>query len=131
MGRLTTAYRMRLRRKRELYKLYLEKLKGIEVIKGMPEPSYGLGNYWLSNIGFAGGSQAEAVLHGLRSARIEASPLWKPMHLQVINRDLRFFGNAASLEIHRSYVSLPSGSNLSDQQVERITALVREHLPVA
>ncbi len=121
----------RLKRKREVFLRYVENLAGDESIKLMPQPDYGTCNYWLSNFGFDSVDQAEAVLTALRKARIEASPLWKPMHRQVVNKDLRYFGNARSMEIHQRFVSLPSGTHLSNAQLDAVAAMIRKHLPVA
>ena len=96
----------------------------------MPEPDYGMGNYWLSNIGLDSRAQASDVVYALRQERIEASPLWKPMHLQTLNQDLRYFGGDASSMIHNRYLSLPSGTNLTGEQIEKIASIVRSHLPV-
>lgn len=121
----------RLQRKRELYQYYLGNLKDIGSISAMPQPVYGEGNYWLSNIGFSSGEQAGVILDALRKARVEASPLWKPMHLQDINGNLRFFGRESSLQIHKRFVSLPSGTRLTTSQLDSITDIIRNHLPIA
>lgn len=121
----------RLGKKRNLYKRYLELLSDTNRISPMPNPDYGSNNYWLSNVGFNSRASAAEILQALRNARIEAMPLWKPMHLQSFNMDLRFFGNETSASIHLRYLSLPSGSRLSDTQVIRITDVIRNKLPVA
>ncbi len=122
---------LRLDKKRKLYDRYLELLNDTKGITQMPIPGYGTCNYWLSNIGFNSWASSTEILEALRKARIEALPLWKPMHLQSLNKDLRFFGNDTSALIHRRFLSLPSGSQLSDSQIIRITDVIRKHLPVA
>jgi dTDP-4-amino-4,6-dideoxygalactose transaminase len=94
----------------------------------MPEPAYGKNNYWLSCIGVETRAHAGEIVSSLRSQGIEAAPMWKPMHLQGLNKDLRCFGNGVSERIYRTHVSLPSGSALTDAQVERVCAAVRELL---
>ncbi len=121
----------RLEKKRELYERYLELLSDTNAITPMPSPAYGTGNYWLSNIGFQSRDCAVTILDALRAARFEGLPLWKPMHLQGLNKDLRFFGNNNSALIHSRYLSLPSGTRLSDAQVVQIADVIRKHLPIA
>ncbi len=120
----------RLQRKKALYESYRQCFAGIPEVHTMPEPDYGMGNYWLSNIGLASRAQAGDVVYALRQERIEASPLWKPMHLQTLNQDLRYFGGDASSMIHSRYLSLPSGTTLTREQIEKIASIVRSHLPV-
>jgi pyridoxal phosphate-dependent aminotransferase EpsN len=120
----------RLQRKKALYESYRQCFTGIPEVRYMPEPDYGMGNYWLSNIGLDSRAQASDVVYALRQERIEASPLWKPMHLQTLNQDLRYFGGDASSMIHNRYLSLPSGTNLTGEQIEKIASIVRSHLPV-
>lgn len=120
----------RLKRKKALYDSYRRRFEGIPEVRYMPEPDYGMGNYWLSNIGLDSRAQASDVVYALRQERIEASPLWKPMHLQTLNQDLRYFGGDVSSMIHRQYLSLPSGTALTKEQIDKIAGIVRSHLPV-
>jgi dTDP-4-amino-4,6-dideoxygalactose transaminase len=121
----------RLARKHHLWERYMSNLADLDPVIPMPQPEYGTCNYWLSNIGFRNAEQANHVLSCLRKERIEASPLWKPMRMQVINKDLRVFGDGESVAIHQKFISLPSGTRLSDSDVDRISQVVRKHLPVA
>jgi len=51
---------------------------------------------------------------------IEARPLWKPMHLQPIFNECKYFGGSVSEDIFEKGLCLPSGSNLTDSDFERI-----------
>ena len=129
LAQLATVDR-RLKRKAQIYADYMEHFKGVDGVQSMPEPAYGTCNYWLSNIGLESRSHATEVVFALRHERIEASPMWKPMHLQAFNQDLRYFGGEASCRVHRRFLSLPSGTNLRPEDVARVARIVRSHLPV-
>jgi pyridoxal phosphate-dependent aminotransferase EpsN len=118
----------RLARKAATFARYREQFADLPEITFMPEPAYGKNNYWLSCIGVETRAHAGEIVSSLRSQGIEAAPMWKPMHLQGLNKDLRCFGNGVSERIYRTHVSLPSGSALTDAQVERVCAAVRELL---
>jgi dTDP-4-amino-4,6-dideoxygalactose transaminase len=123
----------RLARKEFIYQGYRERFSGVSSIGFMPEPEYGKGNYWLSNISIDNGAVTaiEQFVMALRSARIEASTMWRPMALQGVNDGLRRFGGTASQEIFRTFLSLPSGSALSGQDLDRVADTVKEQLQVA
>ena len=121
----------RLARKKAIFEAYRTRFAGFPEISYMPEPEYGGNNYWLSCIGLETRTDAEDLVSSLRKQRIEASPMWKPMHLQSLNRDLKVFGGSISEEIHRRFLSLPSGSSLSDRDLDRVVRLVGKHLQVA
>jgi pyridoxal phosphate-dependent aminotransferase EpsN len=119
----------RLARKRNVFKGYKERLASLANIGFLPEPGYGANNYWLSCISLNAGGHAEEIVMALRAERIEASPMWKPMHMQQLNSDLRVFGGQVSEEIHRCFLSLPSGSALKTDELERVVELVKSHSP--
>ena len=52
--------------------------------------------------------------------RIEATPMWKPMHMQPVFADAPFFGDGTSEGLFEMGLCLPSGSNLSSGDWERI-----------
>jgi dTDP-4-amino-4,6-dideoxygalactose transaminase/UDP-N-acetylmuramyl pentapeptide phosphotransferase/UDP-N-acetylglucosamine-1-phosphate transferase len=127
LGQLETVDR-RLARKAAIFREYKERLGGIAEVSFMPEPVYGKNNYWLSSMGVDTRTHAEDIVTSVRKHGIEAAPMWKPMHIQGLNRELRCFGGAVSERIHRTHFSLPCGSALTDPQLERICELVREQL---
>ncbi|MGC9451058.1 MAG: aminotransferase class V-fold PLP-dependent enzyme [Oceanipulchritudo sp.] len=121
----------RLARKRVIFRSYRQRFAEFPLVGFMPEPEYGRNNYWLSCISLDTSTHAEELVHTLRQEGIEASPMWKPMHMQELNTDLRVFGGEASEKIHRRFLSLPSGSSLTDAELDRVSELVRKNLLVA
>lgn len=114
-----------------IFLAYKSRLGGLANISFMPEPAYGRSNNWLTCIGFEGREQVEDLVMNLREQRIEASPMWKPMHQQGLNQDLRVFGGKNSSRIHSRFFSLPSGSALKEAELERVCEAVRSQLLVA
>ena len=57
-------------------------------------------------------------------ANIETRPLWKPMHLQPVFLNSAYYGNDESEQLFLKGLCLPSGSNLSEQDRNRISETV-------
>ena len=64
----------------------------------------------------------------IKEANIESRPLWKPMHMQPIFKNAPFYGNTVSQKLFEDGLCLPSGSNLTDIEKERIKAAVTKFL---
>jgi dTDP-4-amino-4,6-dideoxygalactose transaminase len=61
----------------------------------------------------------------MEAQNIECRPLWKPMHLQPIFEQYPYYGGTVSETLFNDGLCLPSGSNLTDAERNRITDLVR------
>ena len=72
------------------------------------------------------GTDREQVRVHLESLDIEARPVWKPMHLQPVFSGSTAVGGAVSADLFEHGLCLPSGSNLSDEDRERVVAGVRD-----
>lgn len=81
-------------------------------------------NYWLTAIlidpVLTGGITRETVRLALNADNIESRPLWKPMHLQPIYEGSEFFGTRLCERLFENGLCLPSGSNLTDEEFDRI-----------
>jgi pyridoxal phosphate-dependent aminotransferase EpsN len=71
------------------------------------------------------GATREAVRLALEAENIEARPVWKPMHLQPVFAHCRVRGGAVAEGIFREGLCLPSGSNLTEEDLARVCAIVR------
>ena len=67
---------------------------------------------------------AEDLRLSLAKANIEARPIWKPMNLQPIYADARAFVDGTGERLFRTGLSLPSGSVLDGNAVERVTGTI-------
>lgn len=65
------------------------------------------------------------VIGKLNAEAIEARYLWKPMHLQPIFTSARAFVTGSAERLFRNGIALPSGSRLSDGDIERVVEVVR------
>jgi len=86
-------------------------------------------NHWLSAITVASsetGKSREALRLYLESKNIESRPLWKPMHLQPIFKDAPYYGGRCAETLFEVGLCLPSGSNLSALEKERIKNALNE-----
>lgn len=66
------------------------------------------------------GITRETVRLALEAEDIEARPLWKPMHLQPVFADCAYYGGNTAEHLFDIGLCMPSGSNLSDEDFERI-----------
>jgi dTDP-4-amino-4,6-dideoxygalactose transaminase len=115
--------------RREMHQMYLEFFKDIEGITVFHEPNSDyFSNHWLSAIIVdptkTNGKTREDLRLYLEQQNIESRPLWKPMHLQPVFASYPFYGGKVSEILFENGLCLPSGSNLNEQEKERIvTAL--------
>lgn len=103
------------------YRSFLDVVDGITF---QSEPSNDhFSNYWLTTILIdhkKTGITNEEVRLRLAEDKIESRPLWKPLHLQPVFGDALFFGNGTSEMLFNQGLCLPSGSNLTEIQKDRI-----------
>ena len=118
-------------RRRAIHDLYVKLLAGVKGVKVMCQPE-GEGfnsNYWLTCITVEpeeAGFTREDVRLALDEENIESRPLWKPMHLQPVFKDAPYYGNGTSERLFEIGLCLPSGPTLTDEDVERVTKVVRQ-----
>jgi pyridoxal phosphate-dependent aminotransferase EpsN len=118
----------RVARRRQIAFTYRDAFAGLNGIELMPQAEHGLHTNWLScflidesNFGVS----RDALIQMLDEANIEARPVWKPMHLQKLYRGAECFGGRVAEDIYKSGICLPSSSNLSPHEQERVIDLVR------
>lgn len=71
---------------------------------------------------------AEKLRVYLANDLIEARPVWKPMHMQPLFAGAEFFtaGNEViSSKLFEQGLCLPSGSNLTEKEMDEITRSIR------
>jgi len=118
----------RVEQRRKNYLRYLDYLKKINHkgynIDIQPELDGHFSNRWLTAITldpqFNKGISRETIRLALEEDNIESRPLWKPMHLQPVFSDAISFVNGTSEWLFKNGLCLPSGSNLTNEDFERI-----------
>ncbi len=97
---------------------------GVEFLTAASDVSW---NSWLTCLLVdpeAFGVDRERIRTDLRARGIEARPLWKPMHQQPVFADAPILDRGVAGDLFAHGLCLPSGSALTDQQVDEIDALV-------
>jgi len=113
----------------EFYKNSFANVEGISFVNELPG-SYA--NRWLTCILVdplkTGGKTREDIRIDLEKENIECRPLWKPMHLQPIFEKYPFYGDGTSEKLFEQGLCLPSGSNLTESDLERVLAAIKKVL---
>ena len=112
------------RRNFDYYARRLGKLPGLEF---MPEAPWGRHTRWLTTLTIDPrefGVDREAVRVALERENIEARPVWKPMHLQPVFRGCEAVGGAVAEGLFERGLCLPSGSNLTEHDLDRVAGIV-------
>ena len=112
------------RRNFDWYSQMLGHLPGIEF---MPEAPWGRHNRWLTVITIDSGHfgvDRETVRLALEAVNIESRPVWKPMHLQPVFSSYEYVGDDVAASFFRDGLCLPSGSNLSAADLERVVDII-------
>lgn len=113
----------RVKRRREIFELYNENLRSYDEIKFMPEIVNSQGNRWLTTLTFEK-TNPQSIIALLEKENIESRPLWKPMHLQPLFSDTIAMEDGTSQKLFERGICLPSGSNMRDEDVFRVCALI-------
>jgi len=112
-----------LRRKmHHFYNDYFKSIEGVFVLTEINDDYFS--NHWLSVITIdpkkLNGKTREDLRLALEEENIESRPLWKPMHLQPIFESYPYYGEKIAETLFENGLCLPSGSNLVNQDLERI-----------
>ena len=114
--------------RRRNFSFYHEALGDLPGIEFMPEASWGMHTRWLTTLTIDPerfGADREAVRRALEAEAIEARPVWKPMHLQPLYAESPFVGRGVADDLFARGLCLPSGSNLTQRDLERVVEVVR------
>ncbi|MBI5586245.1 MAG: aminotransferase class I/II-fold pyridoxal phosphate-dependent enzyme [Deltaproteobacteria bacterium] len=135
-------------RKKAIQEQYRQALADLPGITFMPEAPYGCSNGWLTVLLIDPerfGSDREAVRLALEADRIESRPIWKPMHMQPVfdcseggspisgsetgpgqgRVKSRAVGGPVSEDLFARGLCLPSGAQLTEEDLERIIAIIQ------
>lgn len=115
--------------RRLMHKFYLDYFRDIKGVNVLEEPNNNYySNHWLSAITIddekTGGKTREDLRLAFEAENIESRPLWKPMHMQPVFEKYPFYGEKVSEILFKNGLCLPSGSNLNDEDRERIKGVL-------
>lgn len=118
---------LRVNKRRTIFEFYRKNLGDLAGIKFAEEPDERFySNRWLTAVLVEGEIGREEIRLALEKENIEARPLWKPMHLQPVFAQAPYFGDGTSEHLFDTGLCLPSGSNLSDDDLYRVVEQIKK-----
>lgn len=106
------------------YKEIFKEIEDVELLQVLDETLFS--NFWLNTILIkpSNDRNKESLRLALENANIESRPLWKPMHLQPIFNKYPYYGGKIAEELFNTGLCLPSGSNLTIEDKNRIRKVI-------
>ncbi len=123
----------RVEQRRAMFDFYKEIFLNSEAVTVLEEPNSNyFSNRWLSTILVdkqkTNGIDREYIRLALEKKNIESRPLWKPMHLQPVFKQFPYYGDHLSDKLFEDGLCLPSGSNLQNNDLSRISRTLKHIL---
>ena len=119
--------------RREMHRFYESIFGDAKDITLLREPNTELfSNHWLTAILIdpkkSNGKSREDLRLLLEQHNIESRPLWKPMHLQPVFSDCPYYGGNVAEQLFENGLCLPSGSNLTPADKQRIQTVLEKFI---
>lgn len=120
----------RVARRKEIHGMYMARLGDIDgiTVHTNPTPEFD-SNFWLSTI-LIDHSVINRTPDELRvfllERGIETRLLWRPMHMQPVFSEAPFYGDNCAERLFESGLCLPSGSILSDDEINKVIDTIIE-----
>lgn len=121
----------RVEARRKNYAFYVKELGSLPGFEFTAELEGMYSNRWLSTVLIdeaKAGINTTQLREALEQENIETRPLWKPMHLQPIFESYAYYGNQVAEELFETGLCLPSGSNLSDADLNRVVEGIKREV---
>jgi pyridoxal phosphate-dependent aminotransferase EpsN len=121
----------RVRARRNIFELYKQELAVLPFVSFMPELENTISTRWLSVLAIdeeKTGVTVNEILKYLETENIEARHVWKPLHLQPLFREYKYFPHteheSISEGLFRNGICLPSGTSMTkDEQIRVIDCM--------
>jgi dTDP-4-amino-4,6-dideoxygalactose transaminase len=97
-------------------------------VQFLTEPDGHFSNRWLTAVLLPKRINVYELISFLESKNIETRPLWKPMHLQPIFHQYPFYSNSLSNNLFEGGVCLPSSSNLTTGEQDKVIQFMKEFM---
>ena len=116
----------RVKARRSNFDFYKSELSNTLEIEFSEEPNKDYySNRWLSCILTPSFESREALRLAFAEKNIETRPLWKPMHMQPVFEKCRHYSDGTSADLFNRGLCLPSGSSLTEEDLNRITKIIK------
>lgn len=118
----------RVARRREIFDTYYQELAGIEGVQFMPELNGTKSNRWLTTLTIDQTIiqlNPYEIMDKMNEVNIETRALWKPLHMQPLFKENKFYKDkeneeSIASELFANGICLPSGSNMNQQDQMRV-----------
>lgn len=110
--------------RRKNFEFYRKHLGHLPEIEFLDEREGFFCNRWLTCLLTPSFQHREKIRIALLEVDIESRPLWKPMHLQPIFKNFPNFSDGTSESLFERGLCLPSGSNLTEDDLKRVVELI-------
>lgn len=117
-------------KRRSNHELYLNSFKNNNNITFLQEPEGHFSNRWLTAVLLDSKETREDLRLALEKENIESRPLWKPMHQQPVFEDSPSYINGVADELFDRGLCLPSGSNLTNEELDRVISAINTYFAV-
>lgn len=112
--------------RREMNGFYQSFFEGVENVVVLKEPSADyFSNHWLSAVLLESYDRREALRLAFEKENIETRPLWKPMHMQPVFASCPYYGTDVAEQLFEKGLCLPSGSNSTEKEKNRIYEVLK------
>lgn len=118
----------RVQARRKNHSIYKSELSNYKAIQFLNEADGFFSNRWLTCILTSSYEMRESIRLSLQKENIETRPLWKPMHLQPVFSDCPSYLNGVSENLFNKGLCLPSGSNLTEEELFRSIDSIKKAL---
>lgn len=118
-------------RRRNNQKFYTEAFADVEGIEVLQNPLADFNsNFWLTTILIdpKTGKDPESARQFMADALIETRRLWRPMHMQPVFSDAPYYGGDCCESLFNIGLCLPSGSNLSQEDLNCVVATLKDFM---
>lgn len=112
----------RIQQRRNNHVFYKELFAGMPDVSVFESPDDKMfySNYWLTTVLVSKEGGNMSLMQHLLLDNIDSRPIFKPLHLQPVFSDALYFGNTVAQDIFNTGLCLPSSSNLTGAEKERI-----------
>ena len=118
------------KKRRNIFNNYYQALSNLECVNFLDELPLCNSNRWLTTFTISNNISKinrDELINILEDENIESRPVWKPMHLQPLYKNeiyINTSGHDFSKKIFDSGICLPSGSNLAEDDQNRIIDII-------
>jgi len=114
--------------RRHNFETYFQALGEVPGLEFMPEADFGRSTRWLTCMTVDPdlfGCDREHIRLSLAEHQIESRPVWKPLHLQPVFANSESIGGGISQDLFQRGLCLPSGSNLTPEDLNRVIDVIQ------